>query len=213
MQNRRSARYNTDMSPTERTAPSASAIIAARIDQLETAMAEKDTPLRRELIALIESDRHLLIGAQALIQYTEPRFTADTDYAVGLRSFQRIRKWFKAHEEQVTYQDEGEAIRSESLAVDVLNAAMNPVLLEVLKAENALASPEALAACKYVAIASPARGRERRLRDAADFAALVLREGFEDGKLLGYMVGPYATEHDTMRALIRDIRDDKPMRI
>ncbi len=38
-------------------------------------------------------------------------------------------------------------------------------------------------------------------------------QGFEDGKLLGYMVGPYATEHDAVRALLRDLRDDKPIQI
>ena len=176
-------------------------------------MAEKDTPLRAELIRLIESGRHLLIGAQALIQYTQPRFTADTDYAVGTKLFQRVRKWFRDNADQVAFCDEGEAIRSESLAVDVLNTVHNPVLAEVLKAETGLASREGLAACKYVAMVSPARGRERRLRDVADFAALVLCEGFDSAKLLAYMVGPYAEQRETIERLIRDLEEDRPIQI
>ncbi len=176
-------------------------------------MAEKDTPLRAELIRLIESRRHLLIGAQALIRYTEPRFTADTDYAVGMQMFRRVRKWFKDRQAEIEYKDEGEAIRSPTLAIDVLNAAHNPVLLTVLKAETGLPSPEGLAAYKYVAMVSPARGRERRLRDAADFTALVLCEGFESEKFLAYMVGPYAEQRETIVQLICDLEEDRPIEI
>ena len=176
-------------------------------------MAEKDTPLRAELIRLIESGRHLLIGAQALIRYTEPRFTADTDYAVGMQMFRRIRKWFKDRQAEIEYKDEGEAIRSPTLAIDVLNAAHNPVLLGVLKAETGLPSPEGLAAYKYVAMVSPARGRTARMQDTVDFSKLVLRPGFDSGKLLAYMVGPYAEQRDTIVQLIRDIEEDRPIKI
>lgn len=176
-------------------------------------MAEKNTPLRAELISLIESRRHLLIGAQALIRYTEPRFTADTDYAVGMQMFRRVRKWFKDRQAEIEYKDEGEAIRSPALAVDVLNAAHNPVLLGVLKAETGLPSPEGLAAYKYVAMVSPARGRTERMQDVVDFSKLVLRAGFDADKLLAYMVGPYAEQRDTIERLIRDLEEDRPIQI
>lgn len=176
-------------------------------------MAEKDSPLRRELIDLIESERHLLIGAQALIHYTPPRFTDDTDFLVGPRSFSRIRKWLKDHADAVSFEDEGEAIRSETLAVDVVNAKLNPVLAALLKAETGVPSAEGLAACKYVAMTNVSRGRSARLQDAADFSKLVLRDGFDRKKLLGFMVDRYADQHTTIEKLIDDLATGRPVEL
>ncbi len=187
--------------------------ISALIEGLRPAMSEEDVRKRTELIALIESDRHLLIGAKALIRYTQPRFTDDTDYAVGMRLFRCVRKWFKDHADSVAYDDEGEAIRSRSLAVDVLNAAHHPVLLEVLKAETGLPSLEGLAAFKYVAMVSPARGRSERIQDAADFSRLVLRADFDAEKLMAFMVGPFEAQRDDVRRLIDDLKAGRPIQV
>lgn len=176
-------------------------------------MAEKDSPLRRELIELIESGRYLLIGAQALIRYTAPRFTDDIDYLVGPRAFSRIRKWLKDHAEAVSHSDEGEAIRSESLAVDVVNARNNPVRSAVLKAESGVPSPEALAACKYVAMTNPTRGRSARLQDAADFSKLVLREGFDRSRLLSFMVARYEPQRGAVAKLLDDLVSGRPVEL
>ncbi|HEY3245179.1 MAG TPA: hypothetical protein VGM03_17700, partial [Phycisphaerae bacterium] len=113
-----------------------------RIKELEAAVIAKDTPLRRELIGLIESGRHLLIGAQAVIHYTQPRFTQDTDYAVDLRGFRRVRKWMKDRKESVSYRDVGEALHCDSLGIDVLNGGVHPVLAAVLRSERGMPSPE-----------------------------------------------------------------------
>lgn len=176
-------------------------------------MAEKDSPLRRELVELIESARHLLIGAQALMQYTPPRFTDDVDYLVGPKSFARIRKWLRAHEPEGAHVDEGEAIRAEGLAVDIVNARHNPVLSAVLKAESGVPSPEALAACKYVAMTNLTRGRSARLQDAADFSKLVLRDAFNRKKLIGYMVDRYEQEHAAIEKLIDDLAAGRPVEL
>jgi hypothetical protein len=168
-------------------------------------LAERDSPLRLELVELIESGRHLLIGGQALMQYTPPRFTDDVDYLVGPRLFARVRKRLKAHADAVSHIDEGEEVRSESLAVDVVNARHNPVLSAVLKAESGVPSPEGLAACKYVAMTNPTRGRSARLQDAADFSKLVLRDGFDRSKLLSYMVDRYERDHGPIVKLIDDL--------
>lgn len=187
--------------------------ISTLIEGLRPEMSEEDTRNRVALIALIESERHLLIGAKALIQYTQPRFTDDTDYAVGMQAFRRVRKWFKDRAGEVTYVDEGEAIRSQSLAVDVLNAAHHPVLLEVLKAETGLPSPEGLAAFKYAAMVSPARGRSDRIQDAADFSKLVLRGDFDVDKLLRFMVGAFEPLREEVRQLIDDLENGRPIQV
>jgi hypothetical protein len=186
--------------------------IAALIARLEAPMPDKTARLRKELIALIESGRHLLIGAQALIQYTRPRYTEDTDYAVGQQMFRRVRKWFRDRRETVDYEDAGEMIRSKSLALDIINAHNNPVLLCVLRAESGLPSPEALAACKYAAMTSPTRDRAERIQDFADFSRLVLLEDFDAQKLLGYLATPYDAQRNEVARLIDDIRSGRPVR-
>jgi len=186
---------------------------SAHIRKLRAAVARKDTPLRRELIDLIESGRHLVIGAAALARYVRPRFTDDVDYAVGLALFRRVRKWFKDHADITPYVDEGEALRCQALGVDVINAAANEVLRFVLKAERGLPSPEGLAACKYAAMTSPTRGRAERLQDAADLAKLVALSDFDTGRLLSFLVGPYEPDRPRVRRLISDLRAGRPIRI
>ena len=175
-------------------------------------MPDKTARLKKDLIALIESGRHLLIGAKALIQYTRPRFTEDTDYAVGRQMFRRVRKWFRDRRETVDCEDAGEMIRSKSLALDIINAHNNPVLLCVLRAESGLPSPEALAACKYAAMTSPTRDRVERIQDFADFSRLVLLDDFDTRKLLGYLAPPYDAQRDEVARLIDDIRSGREVR-
>ena len=57
------------------------------IEKLESAALEKlEMEKHREFVALIESDRHLLVGAKALATYVEQRFTK----AHGLAAFGRV---------------------------------------------------------------------------------------------------------------------------
>jgi hypothetical protein len=184
-----------------------------RIAELEAAVTARDTPLRRELIALIESGRHVLIGAQAVIHYTEPRFTQDTDYAVDIRGFRRVRKWLKHHKQEVNYRDVGEALHCDSLGIDILNGGVHPVLAAVLRSERSMPSPEGLAAFKYVSMTSDTRPVPRRLRDAADFSQLVLRPGFDTERLLAFMVPPYDELRGQVEQLIADIKAGKPIQI
>ncbi len=169
--------------------------------------------LRDELVQLIESDRHLLIGAKALIQYTRPRFTQDTDYAVEQRVFRRVRKWFRDHADAVSFEDVGEALRCPPLAIDVVNATNHPVRLEVIRHENGLPSPEGLAAFKYVAMTSLTRPRTERIQDFADFSRLVVLDAFDIAKLTAYLVDPYDAQRDEVTRLIADIRAGRPVQI
>ena len=186
--------------------------VSALIERLRIVMPDEDARLRQELVALIESGRHLLIGAKALMRYTRPRFTEDTDYAVGLQMFRRVRKWFRDHGHCVSYDDVGEEIRSKSLAVDVINAHNNPVLLHVLQSETGLPSAEGLAAYKYVAMTSPTRARAERIQDFADFSKLVLLGDFDAARFLGYMVGSYEEQRSEIEQLIDDIKAGRPVR-
>jgi hypothetical protein len=179
--------------------------IHAVIDGLISASNEKQKMAEHlELVALIESDRHLLVGAKALAAYLKQRFTEDTDYVVGHSSFQRVRKWMKKR--SIPHEDTGEAIRSEKLGIDVIDAANNPVLLEILKRESGLPSPEALAATKYLAIVSGTREPQRVHFDIGDFMGLVGLEGFDVAKLLGFLVDRYEQQRPHVRDLIAKIK-------
>src|SRR5205085_323362 len=87
--------------------------------RLEATLAQKERmPERQELIGMIESGPHILIGAKALAHYTPPRFTQDTDYIVSGQIFARIRKWMR--EEAIEHQDHGMVIRFLWLGLDVI---------------------------------------------------------------------------------------------
>jgi len=180
----------------------------ARIAELTAKLEQPlDEPLRRlrdELIALIESGRHIVIGARATMFYTQPRYTADVDYAVGRREFLRIRKWFK--QSGADFQDNGEAIECPALRVDVIDASRNAVMKAVLARQSGIPSLEAVAALKYVSAISPSRPYERRQQDAADLAALVLRPGFDDRAFLALLVGPYQDEIERARTALADVK-------
>ena len=195
----------------QRTTTSSYRVITELIEQLSNPMSEDTANLRQELVDLIESGRHLLIGAKALARFTRPRFTEDTDYAVDLQAYRRVSKWFRERRDRVTYEDLGEAIRCKTLAIDVINAHNNDVLLEVLQHETGLPSAEGLAACKFVAMSSPTRDRADRIQDFADFSRLALLDEFDAQKLLSYMVGPYAEQREETQRLIDDIRAGRPV--
>ncbi len=167
-------------------------------------------PEHKELIELIESGRHVLIGAKALAYYTEPRFTEDTDYVVSGQTFARIRKWMR--EKKVEHQDLGLVIRFRSLGVDVIDGRSNAVLKEILKRENVKPSAEALAAAKYISFINMHRG-PRRIQDVADFALLVVLKDFDLSRLRSLLVGEYAAQWGEVEKLIRDIREGKPITI
>jgi hypothetical protein len=160
--------------------------------------------LRDELVALIESGRHIVVGARATMFYTRPRYTADIDYAVGGREFAEIRQWFD--DSGVAYEFNGEAVECSALRVDVIDASRNAAMEAVLAEESGIPSLEAVAALKYVAAISPTRAYERRQQDAADLAALVLRPGFDDDAFLRFFVGPYTAEVDRARTVLGDIK-------
>jgi len=180
----------------------------ARIAELAAKLEKPlDEPLRRlrdELIALIESGRHIVIGARATMFYTQPRYTADVDYAVGRREFLRVRKWFKQSE--ADFQDNGEAIECPALRVDVIDASRNAVMKAVLARHTGIPSLEAVATLKYVAAISSTRPYERRQQDSADLAVLVLRPGFDDQAFLTLLVGPYQEEIERARTVLADIK-------
>lgn len=183
------------------------------IRRLERAVARKDTALGRALTALIESGRYLMIGAQAVIHYTRPRFTDDTDFAVDVRAFRRIRKWLRDHKDVLSWRDTGDALQCDVLGIDVLNATPHPVLAAVLKKERGIPSPEGLAAFKYVAMTSKTRPTPDRIQDAADLARLVLLPAFADAKLLEHLVGSYEELRPEVERYIAAIRAGRPIRI
>jgi hypothetical protein len=181
------------------------------VERLHASLREKEAmPQHRELMELIESDKHVLIGAKALAFYTEPRFTQDTDYIVSGRTFQRIRKWMR--ENNVAGADLGLVLRFHSLAVDVLDGRGNSVLKEILRREPAKPSAEALAASKYVSLVSQQRG-PRRMQDVAVFAQLVTLDRFDLDTLKDYLVEEYAAQWPEILQLIEDIRAGRPITI
>jgi len=181
------------------------------VDELSNEVARRERlPERRELLGLIESDRHVLIGAKALALYTEPRFTEDSDYVVAGRTFQRIRKWVR--EKGIPVEDLGLVLRLQSLAVDVIDGRSNAVLKEILKRESPKPSPEALAAAKYISFVNQQRG-PRRLQDVADFGKLVTLPQFGSEKLKSYLVAEYAAQWPEVSKLIEDIRSGRPITI
>ncbi|MBI4580143.1 MAG: hypothetical protein HY718_10605 [Planctomycetes bacterium] len=190
---------------------SCDADVEVMVKRLRSAVAEKERmPERQELIELIDSGKHVLIGAKAMAYYTQPRFTEDTDYIVSGQTFARIRKW--ARQKGVAAEDLGLVLRFRSLAVDVIDGRSNPVLKEILKHEATRPCPEALAAAKYVSFINQQRG-ERRLQDVADFARLVVLSSFDRTKVQGYMVGEYAAQWPEVDKLIADIKAGRPITI
>lgn len=181
------------------------------VERLYSNVREKEAmPQHQELVEMIESDKHVLIGAKAMAFYTEPRFTRDTDYVVSGRSFQRIRKWMR--DNNVSGEDLGTVLRFRALAVDVLDGRGNSVLKEILRRESAKPSVEALAASKYVSFTNQQRG-PRRMQDVADFVQLVTLGGFDPAKLEGYLAGEYAPQLPEILQLIDDIRAGRPITI
>ena len=169
---------------------SAHARIAELTAALEQPLDERSQRLREELIALIESGLHIILGARATMFYTKPRYTADIDYAVGKRDFAEVRRWFE--DSGVAHEFNGEAIECPALGVDVIDGSQNAVIEAVL--------------ARDVAAISPTRAYERKQQDAADLVALVLRPGFDDGAFLQLMVGPYAAELQQARTVLADIK-------
>jgi hypothetical protein len=165
-------------------------------------------PERQELEGIIRKAGGLLIGAKALAQYVKPRFTQDTDYLVDGKTFRKVRAWFRKHKDRIPYQDAGEAITCETLAIDVVDACNHPVLLEVVRRESVVPSPEALAAIKYCSAINPAR--TRRDQDAVDFGSLVKLAGFETAKCLSYFVDRFESVRPDVEASIDRIRRGDP---
>jgi hypothetical protein len=177
--------------------------------RLEAAVARKERMLQRQdLINLIESGRHVLIGAKALAHHTQPQFTQESDYLVGGEVFVRIQKWMRNG--KVEHEDLGTAIRCPSFGVDVLDARSNEVLSEILKRGKTPVSAEALAAAKYISFINPARG-QRRLQDVADFAQLVTLPTFDSNELRTFFVGGYANQWPEIEKLIADIKAGRPI--
>jgi len=164
---------------------------------------KRNMPQHAELVAVIEADRHLLVGARAMAVYVEQRFTEDTDYLVGHKTFQKVRRWFK--KQGVEHEDTGEAIRSAVLGLDIIDASNNPVLIEILEHETGVPSPEGLATTKYVAMVSGTREQWKLHHDIADFIRLVGLEGFDVAKFLGYLVDRYAEQRAHAEELIDQI--------
>lgn len=187
--------------------------VHAVVDHLVAAAAEKAmTPQHRELIGLIESERHVLIEAKALATHMEQRFTQDTDYLVGHRVFQRVRKWLR--DRKIEYQDEGEALLSRQLAIDVVDADHHPILKEVLKHETGIPSREALAATKYAAIVSDTRDQRKRYSDISDIVGLVTLPQFSTETFLSFLVDRFEEQRPKAAELIEKIRrGDRDIRI
>ena len=179
--------------------------VHAIIDPMVQA-AEQKTRMdkHRELVALIEADRHLLIGAKAMAVHIEQRFTKDTDYTVDRKRFQQVRKWLT--EQGIEFQDVGPALRCETLGIDLVNASSRPVLKEILRHETGLPSPEALAAAKYVSIVSGTREPRRAIQDASDFVGLVTLGQFQDARFLGYLVNRFEEQRPHAVELLARIR-------
>lgn len=183
------------------------AVCAARMASVN---GKRNMPHHVRLVEMIEADRHLLVGARAMAMYVEQRFTEDTDYLVGHKTFQKVRRWFK--QQGVEHDDTGEAIRSTALGLDVIDASNNPVLAEMLKHENGVPSPEALAATKYVAVLRVTRQQWKLHHDIADLIRLVGLKAFDAAKFLGYLVERYAEQRPHAEELINQIhRGDKPV--
>ncbi len=179
--------------------------VQAIVDRMVDDAAGKEAMAEhQELVGLIEASRHLLIGAKALTAYMDQRFTRDTDYVVGRQDFRRFRKWLQ--EKGIGFEDQPDVLQSVDLGIDILNAGEHPVLKEILKHENGLASPEALAATKYAAMVSQTRNPRKKYLDIADFAGLVALPGFKDDKFLAYLVDRFEEQHDQARELIGKIR-------
>ncbi len=171
---------------------------------IATAAAREQMNEHLNLVAIIEGGRHLLVGAKAMAQYVEQRFTRDTDYLVDHKLFLEIRRWF--NREKVPHEDTGEAILSESIGIDVIDAHHNPVLKALLHNERGIPSPEALAATKYVAIISGTRGQPKLSFDIGDFISLVTLEAFEVEKFLDFLVDRYTEQRGHARELIEKIK-------
>jgi len=157
-----------------------------------------------KLVEIIESGRHLLVGAKALATYMKQRFTEDTDYIVAHRTFLNVRRWLK--QAGVAYEDHGGLVRSESLGIDVIDAGPNPVFKEILRRETGVPSQEALAATKYVAMVSGTREMRKFYQDVSDFVGLVNLEGFDVDRFLGFLVERYEEQRSHARELIDRIR-------
>jgi len=183
--------------------------VDALIERTLMAAAEKESlPERQELEGIIRQAGGLLIGAKALAHYLKPRFTRDTDYLVDGKTFQKVRAWFRKHKDRITYDDGGEAITCDALAIDVVDARTPPVLLEVARRESVVASPEALAAMKYCSAINPAR--DRRDQDAVDFRALVKLAEFDTAKCLSYFVDRFESLRPEVDASIERIKRGAP---
>ena len=163
-----------------------------------------------KLVAIIEADRHVIVGAKALAAYMKQRFTEDTDYVVGHKTMQKVRQWLKR--ETVAHEDSGETIRVPELGIDIIDAAHNPVLKEILKRDSGIPSPEALAASKYIAVVSGTRGQQKTHFDIGDFIGLVNLDGFQVERFLEYLVDRYEEQRPHARELIGRIkRGDSPI--
>lgn len=183
--------------------------VDAFIERLVMAAAEKESlPERQELERIIREGGGLLIEAKALALYIKPRFTEDTDYLVDGKTLQRVRAWFRDHQDRIGYEDSGEAIACEPLGIDIVDARNHPVLLEIARRESAVPSAEALAAMKYCSAINPAR--TRRDQDAVDFRSLVKLPGFDDAKCLGYFVDRFESLRGEVAAAIDKIRKGDP---
>jgi len=179
--------------------------IDALVNGLVSAANEKEKMDERlKLVELLEKDRHLIVGAKALATYLKPRFTEDTDYIVGHGSFQKVRRWLSR--ENIPHQDDGEAIRVAALGLDIVDASNNPVLAEILKRENGVPSPEALAASKYIAMVSGTREPQKVHFDIGDFIGLVSLDGFEVERFLEYLVDRYEEQRPHAQELIDKIK-------
>lgn len=186
-------------------------VVSDMVERLRSALAEKERmPQREQLVQMIESGKHVLVGAKALAHYTKPRFTEDTDYVVSGQTFARIRKW--ARQNGIEHDDLGLVLRFASLALAVIDGQSNEVFKEMLKRERAVPAPEALAAAKYVSMVDLERA-QRRLLDASDFAELVMLKDFEQEKLHSYLVSPYADQWPQVQKLIDDIRAGRSITI
>lgn len=179
--------------------------VDAFLNGLIMAAAQKENqPQRKELEDLIRASGGLLIGAKALAHYLKPRFTEDTDYLVDGKTFQKVRKWFESRQDVIAYNDLKEAICCDALAIDIIDARHHPVLLEVIRRESVVPSPEALAVVKYCAIINPLRAR--RDQDAVDFRSLVMLDGFDTVKCIGFFADQAESLREEVKAAIDRIR-------
>jgi len=207
--------YNVHMPLKSKTSSNTSTYdqMNAIIQGIESAAAEREQMDEHvKLVALIESGRHLLVGAKALAKYLEPRFTKDADYLAEHRLFQKVRKWLR--QENIEHEDHGGIVQSKVLGIDVINADSHPVLKEILKRESGVPSPEALAATKYIAIVSGTRGQQKLHLDISDFIGLVNLDGFDVEKFLGYLVDRYEEQRPHAQELVDKIkRGEAPITI